>query len=539
MRNVSHDRPGLGRRLGSRTEAEIFLQSRLVLLHKLLFSLLTAGLVASVLLLGVLYSWDRVPGDLAQPHRLMQLALALFFGGAWIVESRSRLTGRILAFIDGAGLLLTSFALAGMVAHSDTGHSGSMEVVAAMLVTLAARAVIVPSSGAQTLALSVAASAVSVVTFIGHAFYRPVSTMDFSRIPLRDLGLTMAVWLGFMVATASIASRIIFGLRREVQVAKRVGQYELLEKIGEGGMGVVYRANHALLRRETALKLLPRANLSPEHLARFEREVRQTARLTHPNTVAVFDYGRTPEGVLYYAMEYLDGVDLERLVSFSGPLPVARAVHVLRQILLSLTEAHEMGLVHRDIKPANVILTERGGESDVAKVVDFGLVKDLLATQSADLTAAQALMGTPLYLAPEAIRSPDEAGPSSDLYAVAALTYFLVTGTHLFQGSSVMDVCLHHLQTPPEPPSARLGRSIPESLEQLILRGLNKQPDARFASARAFREALDACTDLPRWTERDAREWWTTHRDQVRALRGASQVGSSGHTVAVDLQHRT
>jgi serine/threonine-protein kinase len=407
-----------------------------------------------------------------------------------------------------------------------------------MLVLLAARAVVIPSSGKQTLALSVAASVVCIATFVVHAIYRPASASDIRNLHVSDLAITIAIWLSFMVVTASVGSRIIFGLRREIRVAKRVGQYELLEKIGEGGMGVVYRANHALLRRETALKLLPRAHLSPDRLARFEREVRQTARLTHPNTVAVFDYGRTPDGVLYYAMEYLDGVDLERLVAYAGALPVARAVHVLRQVLLSLTEAHEMGLVHRDIKPANVILTERGGESDVVKVVDFGLVKDLHGAEPTDLTAPQVIMGTPLFLAPEAIRSPDDAGPLSDIYAVAALTYFLVTGTHLFGGKTVMEVCLHHMQSSPEPPSARLGSPVPNSLEQLILKGLQKQPHARFATARAFREALDACTELPLWTDNDARTWWSEHRDAIRALRSASEVGTTGNTVAVDLQDR-
>jgi eukaryotic-like serine/threonine-protein kinase len=370
-----------------------------------------------------------------------------------------------------------------------------------------------------------------------HAVYRPVPDSHLAVFSLRDTAVTMAVWMILMTVTASVASRIIFGLRREIRVAKRVGQYELLELIGEGGMGIVYRATHALLRRDTALKLLPRASLSPERLARFEREVRQTARLTHPNTVAVFDYGRTPDGVFYYAMEYLDGIDLDQLVSLTGPLPVARAVHVLRQVLLSLTEAHEIGLVHRDIKPANVILCERGGESDVAKVVDFGLVKDLRGAEAAGLTAAETLTGTPLYLAPEAIRSPDEAGPASDLYAVAALGYFLLTGTHVFRAGSVMEICAHHLHTQPEPPSARLGRALPESLDRLIITGLEKQPERRFASARAFRERLEACAGVPAWTEADARAWWAEHRDRVKALHKGSPVRKD-HTVAVDLAVR-
>jgi eukaryotic-like serine/threonine-protein kinase len=539
MPSIDHGPQPSGTRSAGRTEAEAFLQGRLVLLHKLLFFLTGGGWVVSMLVLGLLHSWDLVPGDMVRTHRLMHLGLALFFGSVWLVGSRWRLSFAALTGIDTAGLLATSFAIASMTARAHTGHDGAMELVAAMLVLLAARAVIVPSSGKQTLTLSAAATAVSVATFTVHAVYRPVPDSLVTTFTLRDTAVTMAVWMILMTVTASVASRIIFGLRREIRVARQVGQYELLGLIGEGGMGIVYRATHALLRRDTALKLLPRASLSPERLARFEREVRQTARLTHPNTVAVFDYGRTPDGVFYYAMEYLDGIDLDRLVSLAGPLPVARAVHVLRQVLLSLTEAHEIGLVHRDIKPANVILCERGGESDVAKVVDFGLVKDLRGPESAGLTAAETITGTPLYLAPEAIRSPDDAGPASDLYAVAALGYYLLTGTHVFRAGSVMEICAHHLHTQPEPPSARLGRSLPESLDRLIMTGLEKQPDRRFASARAFREHLEACADVPHWSEADARAWWAEHRDQVKALHQGSPVEKDGRTVAVDLRVRS
>jgi serine/threonine-protein kinase len=527
-----------GLRSAGRTEAEDFLQSRMVLLHKLLFFLAGGILVASIVLLGILHSWDMVATDFGQAHRWMHLALVFLFGSVWLAGSHWRLPGSVLVAIDAVGFLLTAAALATMTARAETGHGGAMELVAAMLLVLAARAVIIPSSGKQTLVLSAAASAVCIATFTLHALYRPVSHPDLTRLTVRDIAVTMGMWLGLMIATASIASRIIFGLRREVRAAKRIGQYELLEKIGEGGMGVVYRASHALLRRETAIKLLPRANISPDRLARFEREVQMTARLSHPNTVAIFDYGRTPDGVFYYAMEFLDGIDLDHLVAIEGPLPVARAVHVLRQVLLSLTEAHEMGLVHRDIKPANVILTQRGGESDVAKVVDFGLVKDLRGAESAGLTAAGSLTGTPLYLAPEAIRSPDDAGPASDLYAVAALGYYLLTGTHVFGGRSVMEICAHHLHTPPEPPSSRLGKALPASLEQLVLKGLEKEPAKRFTSARAFREAVELCADLPRWTDADARAWWTANGERVRALHKKSPVDHSGRTVAVDLHQR-
>jgi serine/threonine-protein kinase len=444
----------------------------------------------------------------------------------------------VLEAVSAVGLLFTSLALASMVSHADTSQNGAMELVAAMLLILSARAIIIPSTGKQTLVLSAAASLVAIGAFVWHAVYRPVAFPEWHSPSLRDVAVTMGLWMALMVATASIASRIIFGLRREIRAAKQIGQYELLEKIGEGGMGVVYRATHALLRRDTALKLLPRASLSSERLARFEREVRMTASLTHPNTVAIFDYGRTPDGVFYYAMEYLDGIDLERLVAYAGPLPPARVIHVLHQVLSSLAEAHDRGLVHRDIKPANVILTERGGESDVAKVVDFGLVKDLKGPTAPGLSAMGVLTGTPLYLSPEAISSPDEVGPSGDIYAVAAVGYFLLTGTHVFQAGTVMEICAHHLHSKPEPPSARLGRPLPEALERAILTGLHKQPEDRFPTVRAFREALAKCLEGARWSEADAQAWWSQHREPLAALAKKTPVSHSGRTVAVDLRQR-
>jgi serine/threonine-protein kinase len=271
--------------------------------------------------------------------------------------------------------------------------------------------------------------------------------------------------------------------------------------------------------------------MSPDGLARFEREVRQTARLTHPNTVAVFDYGRTPDGVFYYAMEYLDGVDLDRLVKYGGPLPVSRAIHLLCQVLSSLIEAHDIGLIHRDIKPANVIV-------DVVKVVDFGLVKDMRGAEHIELTLAGSLAGTPLFLAPEIIRSPDLAHPAGDIYAVAALGYYLVTGTYVFSAGSIMEICAHHLHTPPEPPSARLGQELPESFEAILLQGLDKSPERRFPNARAFREALQSCPDIPRWTDAEADAWWAKHGDEARSLHAGSPVDGSGRTVAVDLLER-
>jgi serine/threonine-protein kinase len=331
-----------------------------------------------------------------------------------------------------------------------------------------------------------------------------------------------------------LTSRVIYGLREEVREARRLGQYTLEEKLGEGGMGTVYRARHAMLRRPTAVKLLPPEKAGQAALERFEREVQLTARLSHPNTVAVFDYGRTPDGVFYYAMEFLDGTNLEELVRGDGAQPPGRVVHVLRQVASALVEAHGIGLVHRDVKPENIILCERGGVADVAKVVDFGLVKDLERT-GASVSRADVVQGTPLYLSPEAITAPDRVDARGDLYALGAVGYYLLTGHHVFSGATLVEVCSHHLHTAPVPPGERLGRPVPAALERLLLSCLEKDPARRPASALALRDELAGLPGVDSWSEEEARTWW--ERWRARPARARERGG--GRTLEVALDGRT
>ena len=320
-----------------------------------------------------------------------------------------------------------------------------------------------------------------------------------------------------VIAVFSLAmSRLHRTAQKAVLAAKELGQYHLEEKLGEGGMGVVYRGRHKLLRRPTAIKLLHPEKSTDESVARFEREVQLTCQLNHPNTIAIFDYGRTPEGIFFYAMEYLDGINLETLVNKFGPQPEGRVIHILVQVCGSLAEAHGVGLVHRDIKPANLVLNRRGGESDVIKVLDFGLVKAVDAAKSAGLTSANAVLGTPLYMSPEAIESPDSLDARSDLYAVAAVGYFLLTGTPVFSGKSVVEICMNHVHMPPARPSDRLNKPVSADLEAVLLKGLEKKPGDRFTSARELAEALLACAAARAWTSREAAEWWTAHGEGAR-----------------------
>lgn len=322
-----------------------------------------------------------------------------------------------------------------------------------------------------------------------------------------------------MFAMLGAASAAIFGftvvvarLNRDAQLAalktKKLGQYSLEQKLGEGGMGVVYRGQHAMLQRPTAVKFLHAESTNEHSLARFEREVRLTSRLNHPNTIVIYDYGRTDEGIFYYAMEYLEGINLEDLVRRFGPQPDNRVIFILKQVCSSLADAHRFGLIHRDIKPANIMLTERGGLYDFVKLLDFGLVKAIDSEKEAKLTKAGSFTGTPLYLAPEAVRNPDSVDTRSDLYAVGAVGYYLLTGKPVFEGQSVLDIVQKHALSAPEPPSQRVQVPINVELESLIMQCLEKKQDDRPATAEALVAALSEIHISPSWTRKDARNWW-------------------------------
>ncbi|MBK8996840.1 MAG: CHASE domain-containing protein [Myxococcales bacterium] len=359
----------------------------------------------------------------------------------------------------------------------------------------------------------------------------------------RSFVLLVGALLSVLGAVVAQGAQTIARLRRRVATVEQLGQYTLESKLGEGGMGVVYRASHAMLRRPTALKLLRKEHGHSAGLARFEREVQLTSQLTHPNTIAVYDYGRTPDGVLYYAMEYIDGIDFEHLVRAEGPLPPGRVVFLMRQVLGSLAEAHSVGLIHRDIKPANLMLCERGGLSDFVKVLDFGLAKQLRDPSAVAETHANAVIGTPHYLAPESIDSTGAQGPSADIYAAGAVMYFLLTGHTVFEAKTLLEVCAHHLHTPPQPPSARLGRPLPAGLETVVLACLSKDPAQRPSSAAALVGLLDELGDVERWTRRDASRWWEARGRELITSREAEQKERAERarerTVEIDVVSRT
>jgi hypothetical protein len=317
---------------------------------------------------------------------------------------------------------------------------------------------------------------------------------------------------------------------------KQLGQYTLGEKIGEGGMGVVYRARHALMRRDTAVKLLLPNRADAAAVERFEREVCLTCQLTHPNTIQVYDYGRTPDGIFYYAMELLAGLNLHDLITRFGPQPEGRVVQILTQVCESLAEAHARGLVHRDIKPSNIFLCDRGGVLDWVKVLDFGLVREY-RNRSDAASEEQEFAGTPSFMPPEALKNSAATDPRSDLYAVGAIGYFLLTGKTVFEDEDILK--LEQQAAAPVQPSRRTENKISAELEQAILRCLERDPEKRPQSALELRDLFFASPRAADYAPEDRAAWWAEfHRLEQIAVEVKTATPSPLPTVNVDFAER-
>jgi tRNA A-37 threonylcarbamoyl transferase component Bud32 len=365
--------------------------------------------------------------------------------------------------------------------------------------------------------------------------------------PLRVLQLVFAVLVLSLLLCATglfVFSRANLAWRQRLDAAelklKQLGQYTLEEKIGEGGMGVVYRARHALLRRDTAVKLLAPALAEAAAVARFEREVRLTCQLTHPNTIQVYDYGHTPDGIFYYAMEYLRGVNLHELVARYGPQPESRVAYILSQVCDSLTEAHALGLIHRDIKPGNIFLCRRGGVPDCVKVLDFGLVREYHAGEAEAVAAGGELLieGTPWFMPPEAIQGSAPADPRSDLYSLGALGYYLLTGHYIFDAETIAEIHEKQLTAVPEPPSQRTTNPISPEMERIILCCLEKDMGQRPQSAAELRARLLATPAAAGWTIEARAAWWEGHERQPAPTPGETAAATPMPAVSVDLSSR-
>jgi len=326
-----------------------------------------------------------------------------------------------------------------------------------------------------------------------------------------------------VVAMAYVGARVLHALGTEVRKARELGSYRLLERIGAGGMGEVWRASHRLLARPAAIKLI-RPTMSAamdmfEVKQRFEREAQAIARLRSPHTVNLFDFGVADDGTFYYVMELLEGLDAERLVRGYGPLPAERVVYLVRQMCHSLSEAESVGLVHRDIKPANIIVCRYGEDYDFVKLVDFGIVKALdnpvTHHPSATMTAAHIVRGTPAFIAPEQALDATTVDHRADIYAVGCVAYWLLTGQLVFTADSPMGLVMHHAQSLPDRPSLRTELAVPAALDDLIMSCLAKRPADRPQTARELVRRLDAVPLTSHWTEQRAREWWAQHEPKT------------------------
>ncbi len=491
----------------SEEEARAYLQERLAVFSKALFW----SFVALVIFLFAMYTLypDIQPHNQGLIYGTATLALAILaflWRGVLIrgVRSMDTLYRIDLLITIGSGF---TFGIVAPLAYELQAAAYTCLLYESFVVFT--RALLVPSSQRRTLIVSALAF---VPILAGSIVLAVLTEMKISTLEIPGPAFIAGdiLYNAVAVLLATTGSRIIYTLRGQVSEAKQLGQYTLGAKIGVGGMGAVYRAKHGLLRRETAIKLVQREKVGVDALIRFEQEVQLLSQLTHPNTVAVFDYGRSLSGEVYYAMELLDGVDLQRLVQLDGAQAPGRVVKILTQVCGALQEAHDKGLIHRDIKPANIILCERGGAPDVAKVVDFGLVQEIKG--AAD--ASKHVLGTPAYLAPENVTDPATVGPAVDLYALGAVGYFLLSGQLVFTGKTNGEIALKHVTDKPRPLSEVCKAKIPPELEAVIMKCLAKQPADRYPTATALAEALEA-VPTGDWDRECARTWWEAHRKRV------------------------
>jgi serine/threonine-protein kinase len=527
------DRPGLEFVVGSKPKSHLDLRS-LLRRRLLLSALLLSGLLGSLSLLN-LPRWF----DPSAPwwHVLvgfrvgvLQRLLVISAGGLafWLWRHRTAEL-RTLRIIELA-LVASVTALLGWV-HCDDAlralpkmavvirdRPWSSGKVAAQLAALrwfallVAYGTLIPNTGRRCALVVGLMAATPLVLTATWALLGWLGTAD-----LAEFFPGLAAWLAAGAAIAVYGSHRIEVLRREAVTARQLGEYRLKERLDVGGMGEVYLAEHVLLKQPCAVKLIrPERAGDPETLCRFEREVQATARLKHWNTVRIYDYGHAEDGTFYYAMEYLPGLTLEQLVSRYGPLPPARAIHFLRQVCAALQEAHRIGLIHRDIKPGNIIACERGGVHDVAKLVDFGLVRSIgTEGQHERLTQEGAVAGTPAYMSPEQAGGEKDLDARNDIYSLGAVAYYLLAGQPPFRRAKAAEVIFAHIHDQARR-LTELRPQIPADLEAIVLRCLEKDPSRRFPEAQGLARALASCqTNVP-WNEDDAAAWWR------------SQAGSDG-----------
>jgi serine/threonine-protein kinase len=405
--------------------------------------------------------------------------------------------------------------LIGAIQHSVPDPPGVLpKGWSSVAVLVMAFPLLIPSTRGKTALATLATASMDVVGLL------VAIALDYRPAPAPSMAAAMFLPTAIACVMAIVGSRIVYRLSAQAGRAEELGSYRLVAPLGHGGMGEVWRAEHRMLARDAAIKLVRgrEGGVPRELVSRFEREAKATAGLRSPHTVQLYDFGRSDDGAFYYVMELLDGFTLDRLVERHGPLAPERVVHVLRQACRSLAEAHAAGLVHRDVKPGNIFLCRYGGELDFVKVVDFGLVKDVSSGGGANLTQTGLIAGTPAYMPPEMALGKDVDG-RADLYALGCVGYFLLTGLPVFDRKTALETLHDHTATVPVPPSQRVATPIPADLEAVLLGCLAKDPSDRPEGARVLEARLAATSSAGRWSSADAERWWDRHSPATGAGR--------------------
>jgi serine/threonine-protein kinase len=439
---------------------------------------------------------------LRSPLRLSRRYVRFMEGGLFGFEMLVMLAAQYLSVTD----LIDQRDLVDAVAVQKNG-------VIRTLVLMICCGVFVPRAPAATARIVVTMAAALILCHGVVLHHADTANLDMDDLANHQIVMVNALFLIMGVALATLAAWVLRGHEGGADVDRdsgpgglgRVGPYRLLRSLGDRGVGHVYLAEHDELRRPCAIKLVRPGDRVAT--ARFDREVQAAARLLHPNTVSVFDFGRTGDGTAYCAMEFLPGLCVADIVGRSGPMPAGRAVFLGRQICGAIAEAHRQGFVHRDLSPSNVFVSVLGGRCDVAKVLDFGVVGGVSALPDHDPAASGMVAGTPEYVSPEQAVAGREVDGRSDIYGLGAMLYFMVTGRPPFERDTAADVLRAHVSEPVKPPR-ELAADVPADLEAVILRCLAKRPEDRYADARAVADALGACSCATEWNEARAEGWW-------------------------------
>ncbi len=497
-------------------ETQTLLRSRLLSASLLLF--IGSGLFLAWVFLAVVPALSQIYSETTWTRHLFHIALTVVEGAcALILFSRVCMSSRWLRVFEViifgmpaaffATLTMTDISLCCQTNDSHNMLAASYRTIADWLFLIVVYGMFVPNTWKRAAAVVVPMGIIPVAIIAILRNNEPLVAEAIPSFDVTAMGITM--FIACLVAV--YGTYTVHSLRTEVFEAKQLGQYTLGKQIGAGGMGEVFLAEHQLLKRPCAIKLIrPGRATDPLAMARFEREVKATAQLSHWNSVEIFDYGRTDDGTFYYVMEYLPGLSISDIVRQHGPMSAERVVYLLRQTCSALREAHDANLIHRDIKPGNIFAAHRGGLYDVAKLLDFGLVKTITGGQVDDLTQDGSISGSPHYMSPEQASGKTEPDARSDIYSLGAVAYFMLSGHPPFDGEKPLEILIAHARDEVVPPS-RYVSGIPQDLEQIVVRCLAKSPGDRFQSAEELEVALSMTCVADMWSEQDAREWWASN----------------------------